>query len=199
LIRATGIVGRPHFVAVRWPDRGLLSSNPRPDERANAIRPRSAHAGHNIVVRNRPVRTRKRRNTALVPRALRQGWPLPPGRRRLERRENHDAIGRPLPSGSQPHRLRLSRQARVWPGLLSSHDLHFFASIKFPRPASDRGFGRSTPHHQDCKSPAHGRHWRSSTIGSSLSNAVVDKCHPGIDCRHGHLRLVLSVTDWTGR
>jgi hypothetical protein len=27
-----------------------------------------------------------------------------------------------------------------------------------------------------------------------LSNAVVDKCHPGIDCYHGQLRLVLSVT-----
>ena len=38
------------------------------------------------------------------------------------------------------------------------------------------------------------RHWRSSTIGLSLSNAVVDKSHPGIDCYHGQLRLVLSVT-----
>jgi hypothetical protein len=27
-----------------------------------------------------------------------------------------------------------------------------------------------------------------------LSNAVVDKSHPGIDCYHGQLRLVLSVT-----
>jgi hypothetical protein len=33
-----------------------------------------------------------------------------------------------------------------------------------------------------------------STIGLSLSNAVVDKRHPGIDCYHGQLRLVLSVT-----
>jgi hypothetical protein len=33
-----------------------------------------------------------------------------------------------------------------------------------------------------------------STIGLSLSNAVVDKLHPGIDCYHGQLRLVLSVT-----
>jgi hypothetical protein len=32
-----------------------------------------------------------------------------------------------------------------------------------------------------------------------LSNAVVDKSHPGIDCYHGQLRLVLSVTDWIGR
>src|ERR1700732_4023240 len=35
--------------------------------------------------------------------------------------------------------------------------------------------------------------------GLSLSNAVVDKSHPGIDCRHGHLRLVLTVTGWTSR
>src|ERR1700682_6822167 len=62
-----------------------------------------------------------------------------------------------------------------------------------------QGFGRSTSHDHDCKSPARGRHWRSSTIGLSLSNAVVDKRHPGIDCCHGHLRLVLSVTDWTDR
>src|ERR1700730_13874832 len=56
------------------------------------------------------------------------------------------------------------------------------------------GFGRSTPQAYECKSPARSRHWRSSTIGLSLSNAVVDKSHPGIDCRHGQLRLVLSVT-----
>ena len=55
-------------------------------------------------------------------------------------------------------------------------------------------FGRSTPQAYECKSPARSRHWRSSTIGLSLSNAVVDKRHPGIDCYHGQLRLVLSVT-----
>jgi hypothetical protein len=55
-------------------------------------------------------------------------------------------------------------------------------------------FGRSTPQACECKRPARSRHWRSSTMGLSLSNAVVDKSHPGIDCRHGQLRLVLSVT-----
>src|SRR3984893_16756868 len=58
------------------------------------------------------------------------------------------------------------------------------------------GFGRSTPQAYECKSPARSRHWRSSTIGLSLANAVVDKSHPGIDCHHGQLRLVLSVTGW---
>src|ERR1700682_5927237 len=55
-------------------------------------------------------------------------------------------------------------------------------------------FGRSTPQRHDCKSPARSRHWRSSTIGWSLSKELVDKSHPGIDCYHGQLRFVLSVT-----
>jgi hypothetical protein len=55
-------------------------------------------------------------------------------------------------------------------------------------------FGRSAPQAHECKSPARSRHWRSSTIGSSLSNAAADKSHPGIDCYHGQPRLVLSGT-----
>ena len=120
---------------------------------------------------------------------LRQGLPLPQGRRRLERRESHDAIGRPLSSGSQPHRSKLSRPARVWPRFFSSHNLHLFASSSHRKQSHVRYLtGRSTPQAYECKSPARSRHWRSSTIetiGLSLSNADVDKKLSGKDARKG--------------
>ena len=89
-----------------------VSSNPQYGECANAIRPKSVRAGRNMTVRNRRVRTRSC-SRALAPRARRQGWPLPPSLRQRGRRESHDAIEHPPPSGSQLHRLRTSRQPQV--------------------------------------------------------------------------------------
>ena len=66
----------------------------------------------------------------------------------------------------------------------------FHRIVKVPRPASDKFRAL----HPTALPLARSRHWRSSTIQLSLSNAVVDKSHPGIDCHHGQLRLVLSVT-----
>jgi hypothetical protein len=147
------------------------------------------------VVRNRRARRHKRHCRALAPLVLRQELPLPPGRRRLERRESHDAIERPLSSGSQPRRSKLSRPARVWPRFFhhticaSSHRNNSHARYL-------TSFGRSTPQAYECKS----RHaagigvrqrlieWRSSINAIRELIAIMASC-----------ALFCLLPDWTGR
>src|SRR6202040_3795681 len=150
----------------------FVSSIPPRGECANAIRPRSVRAGHNMTVRNRRVRTRSC-SRALALRTRRQGWPLPPSLRQRGRRESHDAIERPPPSSSQPRRLRLSRQPRVRPGFFSSRDLHSFVLTKIERLTFDVVPNARPLCPCEASISVHDRHWRSSTIGLLLSNRSV--------------------------
>jgi hypothetical protein len=88
-----------------------ISSSPLHGERATPIRPRSVRAGRNIAAHSRRVHSSH--NKALGLRAQHQEEPLPPGLQQQGRQESPDAIERPPPSDSQPHRLQLLRQARV--------------------------------------------------------------------------------------